>query len=137
MHLQHFFCTLKKDFYTLIYQSGWESLRRSKFHLLRHQPPTPPTILCSRLRFVSCPVLSFLLSFSSVCGPWSLRFSVLHSFVHCRWWSLWFVSLLFSFEECFLKNQNLWETDYKIRFIHCETDSVIRFIKKRITESVS
>ena len=39
---------------------------------------------------------------------------------------------------------HLWETDYRICFIHCETDSVIRFLKKfanffrkRITESVS
>ena len=28
------------------------------------------------------------------------------------------------------ENQNLWETDYEIRFTVYETDSVIRLIKK-------
>jgi len=33
------------------------------------------------------------------------------------------------------ENQNLWETDYRIHFIHCETDCVIRFIKKKNYET--
>jgi len=86
--------SLKKDRYTIIYKSGWNSLGRIYWvtNLLHPQQLTLLVFFSFRVSSFFIPVALILFSVVLFCPsfiPWSIR--------SLWWWSLWFVSLLFLF----------------------------------------